>query len=178
MPSRVLTFAPMSTDSTPPAARVVAVIPARGGSKGVPRKNLRLVGGRPLVARAVHAASRSARIDRVIVSTDDPVIADVARAAGAEVHDRPRVLATDEAGSEPVLIDVLDRLPEHPDVLVFLQATSPFIEPADLDAAIARVTGGEADSVFSGVPSHAFLWTDAGGSMVGVNHDAARRERR
>ncbi|WJY00085.1 acylneuraminate cytidylyltransferase family protein [Curtobacterium sp. 458] len=163
--------------------RVLAVVPARAGSKGVPGKNLRQVGGRSLVARAVDAALATPSIDTVVVSTDGPDIADEARAAGARVLHRPADLAGDTASSESALLHVLDVLEqihdEVPEVLVFLQATSPFTDPADLDAAVHRVRSGAADVVFAAAPSHAFLWrVDADGRARAVNHDAAVRPHR
>lgn len=159
----------------------VAVIPARGGSKGVPRKNLRRVGGLPLVARAVAAATDADRIDRVVVSTDDPEIAAVAAEWGAEVVERPAGLAGDAASSEHALLHVLHVLDTRGvdvGVLAFLQATSPFIDARDLDGAIARVAAGEEDCVFSAVESWGFLWTRGPDGLVGVNHDPGHRLRR
>lgn len=161
--------------------RVVAVIPARGGSKGVPGKNLRRVGGVSLVARAIAACLAAESIDEVYVSTDDPAIAEDARAAGSAVIDRPADLAGDLATSESALLHALGRLDaaDRPvDVLVFVQCTSPFIAPPDLDAAVITVLTGQADSVFSAVDSHAFLWRPDGAGVVGVNHDAGGRLRR
>lgn len=160
---------------------MVAVIPARGGSKGVPGKNLRRVGGVSLVARAVAACLAAERIDAVWVSTDSPEIAGEARAAGAAVIERPADLAGDRASSEAALCHALEALAEQDnevEVLVFVQCTSPFIQPGDLDAAVALVATGEADSVFSAVDNHTFLWRPVGDTVVGVNHDAAQRLRR
>lgn len=160
---------------------VVAVIPARGGSKGVPRKNLRPVGGMPLIVRAILAARAVPSIDRVIVSTDDPAIARIAAAVDAQVIDRPGELAGDAASSESALLhalDVLEERGERADVLVFLQATSPFIDRGALAAAVDRVRAGEDDCVFSAVESYVFLWRNAADGAVGVNHDAASRPRR
>ena len=164
---------------------VLAVIPARGGSKGVPGKNLRRVGGRSLVARAVGAARAAASVDRVVVSTDDPAIAREAEASGAVVVLRPAALATDESASEEALLHALSVVGRDVDVLVFLQATSPFIDPVDVDAAVARVRAGAADAVFAAIATPVFLWapsaTDGAGAdpgWSGVNHDAARRPRR
>jgi YrbI family 3-deoxy-D-manno-octulosonate 8-phosphate phosphatase len=154
---------------------IVAVIPARGGSKGVPHKNLRRVGGVPLVVRAVRTALGSPLINRVIVSTDDMDIRETARAAGAETLDRPAKLANDEASSEAVLLHALDALGESADVLVFIQATSPFIDSEALDDAIKRVRDGLNDAIFSAVETFEFVWTASG---RGVNHDPARRLRR
>ncbi|GAA1506344.1 acylneuraminate cytidylyltransferase [Agromyces terreus] len=165
-----------------PAPRVIAVIPARGGSKGLPGKNLAEVGGVPLVARAVRAALAARRVDAVVVSTDDDGIADAARAASAAVVRRPDDLAGDTATSESALMHALHSMAAHtgvrPEVLVFVQATSPFIDPATIDAAVERVLDGEQDVVFSAVQSHVFLWSDAPDGAVGVNHEASARPRR
>jgi YrbI family 3-deoxy-D-manno-octulosonate 8-phosphate phosphatase len=162
-------------------SEVVAVIPARGGSKGVPRKNLRRVGGVPLLARAIESARAAALIDRVVVSTDDDEIAAVAREWGAEVVDRPAELSGDTASSESALVHALDVLAHAgvtTRVLVFLQATSPFLDPDDLDDAIGRVLAGRESSVFSAVASWGFLWRHGAEGMTGVNHDPAARPRR
>ena len=162
--------------------RVVAVIPARGGSKGVPGKNLRRVAGRSLVERAVDACIAATAIDAVYVSTDDVGIAAAARAAGSEVVERPADLSGDTASSESALLHALDTLAAaggDPEVVVFVQCTSPFIDPADLDEAVRRVTGGEADAVFAAVPTYEFLWrSGSDGQASGINHDAAYRPRR
>lgn len=166
------------TPSAP--GRVVAVIPARGGSKGVPGKNTAPVGGVPLVARAV-AAALAAGIADVRVSTDDAGIASAARAAGAGVIDRPADLAGDTASSESALLHALDVLAEQgiePEVLAFLQATSPFMEPDALGRAVRRVLAGEADSVFAAFETSAFLWRATPEGAAGVNHDASFRPRR
>lgn len=167
---------------------VVAIIPARGGSQGVPGKNLRPIGGVPLVARAVRACRAAKRIDHIFVSTDDPAIVEVARSAGAEVINRPAELAGHTATSESALLHGLDEVADRgidAGVLVFVQCTSPFIRPQDLSAAVALVSEGAADSAFSGIETYEFLWRDADGgvdpgtgAMVGQNHDAAYRPRR
>jgi YrbI family 3-deoxy-D-manno-octulosonate 8-phosphate phosphatase len=156
----------------------VAIIPARGGSKGLPGKNLKRIAGRSLVARAVDAARAATTIDRVVVSTDDTSIADEARSAGADVIVRPAEISGDTASSEAALLHALAELSPTPDILVFIQATSPFIDPADVDNAVARVQTGREDVVFAAVESHAFLWTPTPDGAVGVNHDAAVRPRR
>jgi len=160
---------------------VVAVIPARAGSKGVPAKNLRPIGGVPLIARAVGAARAAQLIDVVAVSTDGEEIATVAREAGAEIIERPAELATDAATSESALLHALDELEAagiRASVLVFIQATSPFISPDDLDAAVQRILDGESDVVLSVVESHGFLWRLTEEGAVGVNHDKSFRPRR
>ena len=167
---------------TPSTVQTIAIIPARGGSKGVPGKNVARVGGIPLVARAVRAALTSGAIDLVVVSTDDAAIADAARAAGARVVDRPADISGDQASSESALLHALDTLAAEgitPRVTAFLQATSPFIPAAALGEAVALVRGGRADSVFSARESYEFVWRrDAAGAASALGHDAAHRPRR
>ncbi|WP_081683907.1 acylneuraminate cytidylyltransferase [Granulicoccus phenolivorans] len=167
---------------------VVAIIPARGGSQGVPGKNLRLIGGIPLVARAVRACRAARTIDQVFVSTDDEAIAAAAREAGAEIILRPAELSGPTATSESALVHGLEEIAARgidPRVLVFVQCTSPFIRSQDLDRGVGMITAGEADSVFSAVETYEFLWRDADdtiapgtGVMTGQNHDAGYRPRR
>ena len=151
----------MST--TAGAVRTVAIIPARGGSKGVPGKNLRPVGGVPLVVRAVRSCLAAETVDLVYVSTDDLDIATAARKAGADIIWRPATLAGDLASSEAALLHGLEELAERgldPSVLLFVQCTSPFLDPADLDAGVRLIRSGRADSAFSAVASYEFLWRD------------------
>lgn len=169
-PHSVPNFVPVNS-----RAVVVAVIPARGGSKGVPGKNLALVGGTPLVARAVVAALAARLVDRVIVSTDDRLIAEVAREAGAEVVDRPSGIADDTARSEAAVLHAVDTAAPDAQVVLLVQCTSPFTTCADVDAVAGPVLDGTADCAFTAAPSHGFLWRPAG---TGVNHDPADRPRR
>lgn len=152
----------------------VAIIPARGGSKGLPRKNVLPLAGKPLLAHSIDAARAARLVDRVVVSTDDPEIAAVARAHGAEVIDRPAELSGDTASSEAALLHALAVLAGQgyePDVLVFLQCTSPLTTPEDIDAAAGAVIDG-ADTALTVTPFHYFLWTATG---EGVNHDKSVR---
>ncbi|MEV1173292.1 N-acetylneuraminate synthase family protein [Nonomuraea sp. NPDC049784] len=155
--------------------RVLAVVPARGGSAGVPLKNLALVGGVPLVTRAVRACQRAELVDQVVVSTDHAGIAETARQAGAVVVERPEELSGATASSESAVLHALDAIGEDPEVVVLVQCTSAFIDPEDLSDAVRKVLDGEADSVVSGLPTHEFLWTANG---AGINHDPAVRQRR
>lgn len=163
------------------APEIVALIPARGGSKGVPGKNIARIGGVPLVARAV-AAALAAGIEDVRVSTDDAAIGAAATAAGARIIERPAELAGDTASSEAALLHALDVIESEgvvPRAVAFLQATSPFLEPAALRRAADRVLSGAADSVLAAFETYAFLWrVDEHGAAAAVNHDAAYRPRR
>ena len=163
-------------------SQVCAVIPARGGSKGIPRKNLLTIGGFPLVALSIRAARGAQKVGRVAVSTDDAEIAAVARKFGAEVIARPADLSGDTASSEVALlhaIGALDATGVAPEVIVFLQCTSPLTQPADIDAAIAMLEDENADCVFSAAPTHRFFWRqEADGEAVGINHTRDVRPRR
>lgn len=164
------------TTSRPPA---VAIIPARGGSKGIPLKNLQKVGGRTLLARAIDAARGAHGIDRVVVSTDHDGIAQEAERAGAQVVRRPEEISGDTASSESALLHALDALGTDAEITVFLQCTSPFIDSVSLDNAITRVRDDHADVVFSAVEDHSFLWKlDDASHAEAVGHDAAFRPRR
>jgi N-acylneuraminate cytidylyltransferase len=161
----------------------LAVIPARGGSKGVPRKNLRLLGGVPLVAHAIRAARGARRVTRVLVSTDDPEIARVATEYGAEVIARPSELSGDTASSESAVLHALDvlRVREgyEPELVMLVQCTSPLTRAADLDGLVERLLEAGADSAFTAVPFFHFLWRiDHEGYAVGVNHAGNKRKRR
>ena len=117
---------------------VLALIPARGGSKGLPGKNILQMGGRPLLAWSVDAARGSRCIDRVVLSSEDEVIMAAARACGCEVpFRRPAALASDTAPSIDVVLHALDTLPGY-DVVVLLQPTSPLRTASDIDAACER----------------------------------------
>ncbi|WP_069171044.1 acylneuraminate cytidylyltransferase [Streptomyces griseus] len=178
----------------PPTPTVLAVIPARGGSKGVPAKNLAQVGGVPLVARAVRACLASPEVTDVVVTTDDGAIADAARAAAESLGDaarlhcvqRPTAIAGDTATSEAAVLHALDAYEALPggrtaDVVLLVQCTSPFVSRQDIDGVAAAVARDGADTAVTVAPFHGFVWRD--GSAVedgtyGVNHDKAVRPRR
>ena len=127
---------------------ILGVIPARGGSKGVPGKHLKPLCGKPLIEWTIYAARASRRLDRYVVSTEDREIAAVARASGAEVLDRPAELATDEASTLSVLQHVVRQL--DADVIVLLQATSPVRDAGLIDRCIERFLETGADSLATG----------------------------
>lgn len=123
--------------------KVLAIIPARGGSKGIPGKNIRMVYGKPLLAWPIEAALRSKIVDRVIVSTEDTGIANVAKQAGAEVpFMRPGELATDTARSADVIVHALHFFiarKQYYDYILLLEPTSPLTETSDVDAALLKL---------------------------------------
>ena len=117
--------------------RVLAVIPARGGSKGVPRKNVRELAGRPLICWTIDAAKNSKYIDRLILSSDDDEIIDMAKAIGCDVpFTRPAALASDTASGADVLCHAVENAGEDYDYVVLLQPTSPLRQSGDIDEAV------------------------------------------
>jgi len=132
----------------------LAIIPARGGSKGLLGKNIRPLAGVPLIAHTIKAAQGAQTVDRIIVSTDDEAIAEIARDAGAEVpFIRPAHLSNDKATGVDVCLHALahanNSLDYHPELVIFLQPTSPLRSSADIDAAVKLLRDSDADSVVS-----------------------------
>ena len=159
----------------------IAIIPARGGSKGVPQKNIRLLVDKPLIAHSILDAKASRNTDKVYVSTDNSEIAAVAQDYGADVIQRPSELASDTASSESVLIHALSEIEKsgiYPDLIVFLQCTSPLRTGTDIDNAIAKLKTENADSLLSVSPSHRFLWEEVDGVAKPINYDYRDRPRR
>lgn len=160
--------------------QVLAIIPARGGSKGIPHKNIQHLNGKPLLAYMIEAARGSEYITRLIVSTDDPEIALVARHYGAEVVNRPASISGDEASSESALLHVLEYLETneqyYPDLLVFLQCTAPLTASDDIDGTIRTLIDANAETAVAVVPFHYFLWEAMpDGTANGINHDKNTR---
>lgn len=125
------------------ALRVLGLVPARGGSKGIPRKNLRAVAGKSLLQWTAEAASSSRYLDRVVLSTDDEEIAEHGRAVGLDVpFRRPAELATDSAPAAEVIVHCLDELGDGFDVLVYLQPSSPLRLAEDIDGCVELVAAG------------------------------------
>lgn len=160
----------------------VCVIPARGGSKRIPRKNIRPFLGVPMIGWSLRAAVASGLFDRVIVSTDDAEIADVARAEGAEVPFlRDAALAGDHAPTVPVIADACTRLGLEPEVRVCcLYATAPFVRAGDLAEGLATLERTGASYVMAvtsyGFPIQRALWRNAAGAVRMV--DPARMQTR
>jgi len=133
---------------------ILALILARGGSKGIPKKNIKQLCGKPLIAYTIEAAFNSECINRVVVSTDDDEIAEIAKKWGADVpFKRPEKLATDTATSNDAIVHALNWLLKNenytPELFLNLQATSPFRDKKDIDKAIKKFIDSDADSLIS-----------------------------
>lgn len=149
---------------------ILAIIPVRGGSKGIPGKNIKPLAGRPLVAYSLDAAKKSKYVTRTVVSTENSEIKKLVSSMGAEVIDRPLELAQDETKTAPVLLHVLDELEKKqgykPDIVVLLQATCPLRDSKELDETFELYFENErngCDSVFAG-------------KMLGVTHSMWRQD--
>ena len=161
----------------------IAIILARGGSKGIPNKNLIDFVGKPLLAWSILQARAATAIDAVFVSSDSSVILEVAALYGASPIRRPDELSTDTASSESALIHALDTIVKEqgadPGTVVFLQATSPLREPADIDGAVAAFRSQKADSLFSdAVLDDLCAWYEEAGVLKGKTFDPFNRGRR
>lgn len=162
---------------------IIAIIPARGGSKGIPSKNTIEIAGRPLIAWSIEEAKNSKLVGMVFVSTDDDEIANISLRYGAEIIRRPAKLATDSSSSEDALLHAIDFI-EHTkrikiDLVVFLQATSPVREKDDIDNAICQFFSEKVDSLFSCRKlEDYFIWEKGEDSYFSVNYDYRHRSRR
>lgn len=158
----------------------VAIIPARGGSKGIRLKNLRWLCGKPLIAHTILAAREANLVQRVVVSTDHDQIANTAKKYGAEVVIRPEEISGDTASSESALIHTLNYLKNTeqytPDLCIFLQCTSPLTTSVDIDNCIRTLIENNADTSHTVTPFHYFLWSvNRDGNSIGVNHNKTKR---
>lgn len=160
-----------------------AIIPARGGSKAIPRKNLAPFCGHPLIAWTIAAARGCSAITAVYVSTDSPEIGEVALRYGARVIERPAETATDTAPSEAALLHACEYLGSQPDgcpeLIIMLQATSPLRESSELDAALAAFMAQQFDSLFAAAsPDDYLLWMEEPQGLRSLNYDFRSRKRR
>ena len=153
--------------------KIVALIPARGGSKGIPGKNIKQLGGKPLIAYAIEATQDVPGVDETYVSTDSEKITDVAMAFGARVISRPKKYATDTASSELALLHFARKVSF--DILVFLQCTSPFTLKEDIAGALDFFQKKKLDSLVTVEEDLPFLWN---GKAKPINYDFRKRPRR
>ena len=153
---------------------ILCIIPARGGSQGLPKKNIAMLAGRPLLAHSIDhafATPYSPGIKEVVVSTDSAEIAEVAELWGARVVMRPPELSGPDSPSEDALRHVLKNIDYRPDIVVFLQATNPLRSPIHIAQAISLVDSGIFSSVLSAVRLHQFVWVKEDTEAVSLNYD-------
>ena len=160
--------------------KIVSIIPARGGSKGIPNKNIKDINGQPLISYNIEASIKS-NIDETWISTDDDVISNISSKYGAKVLKRPEYLADDNASSDDVLLHFAENV--EFDILVFLQCTSPLTTFEDINGAIKLLNTCEFDSVLSVCDNHGgwlcggFTW-EIIGKQASPDYDINNRPRR
>jgi CMP-N,N'-diacetyllegionaminic acid synthase len=161
---------------------IISIIPARGGSKEIPFKNIVKINGKPLLYYTVKASLNSSLVTRTIVSTDNEEIEKIARKMNAEVIKRPKIISNDSSQLEPVISHVLKFLKRKenysPDIIVLLQNTSPLRNSIHVQEAIKLLLAKKYDSVLSGFRSHRFIWKSKGKTVFPINYDPKKRPRR
>jgi N-acylneuraminate cytidylyltransferase/CMP-N,N'-diacetyllegionaminic acid synthase len=162
--------------------RVLGLIPARGGSKGIPRKNVREFAGDPLIAHTIRAALNADTVDRTLVSSDDEEIMSTAREYGADVpFKRPAELATDDAPTGPVVEHALhyleDEAGESYGTVVLLQPTSPLRMASHVDEAVARYRETDATSLVTTSEDHSYRWRETAHGAERMNYRGDRKRR-
>ena len=162
--------------------KVLSIIPARGGSKGIPLKNLVMLNQKPLLYYTVTTSLKSKIINKTVVSTDNKKIGKVALKLGAEVVYRPKKLATDTTALEPVIEHILNYLNRHqnytPDIIVILQNTSPLRTAKHIDEALTLMRKQNYDSILSGFSIHTFLWKKSKKVIIPLDYNPKKRPNR
>ncbi|MEE9213869.1 MAG: acylneuraminate cytidylyltransferase [Thermodesulfobacteriota bacterium] len=158
--------------------KIVAIIPARGGSKGIPNKNVISFVGKPLLAWTIEQAQSSKLISDVYVSSDNEEILKIAKKYGARTILRPKEISGDTATSESALLHTLSQINERPNYIVFLQATAPLRLQDDIDNAINKIINDNADSLLSVTESREFIWKKLGEEFKSISFDYKNRQRR
>ena len=152
---------------------ILGIIPARGGSKGIPMKNLIKLNGKTLLNYSINSSLNSKYITKTIVSTDDEKITNHSKKLKVEVISRPKKLATDKAHIESVIEHSLNYLQKNhdyiPDLIVLLQNTSPLRTSKHVDAALKFFSKNKYDSILSAYPSHKFLWEKQRNNFKSIN---------
>jgi CMP-N,N'-diacetyllegionaminic acid synthase len=163
--------------------KVFCIIPARGGSKGIPNKNIIDFCGRPLLAWSILQAKKASVVEKVYVTSDSSKILRIAEENGAIGIRRPGDLSTDTSPSEEALLHALGDVEKRgdgcPDIVVFLQATSPLREAEDINGSVKKLLTGGFDSLFSMAVLEDFcVWAEQGGKLKGVTFDPMNRGKR
>lgn len=164
-------------------SRILAIIPARGGSKGVPRKNIRLLAGKPLIGYTIEAAKESKIFDKIVVSTEDLEIAQVAREyKEVNIIKRPKKLARDKTSTELVILHILRWFKKkenyQPDIIYLLQPTSPLRNRDDIKGAYKKFIREKLDSLLSVTENKSFIWKMERNRFRPINYNYFHRPRR
>ena len=157
--------------------KILAIIPARGGSKGIPKKNIKLFNGNPLISYTIEYANSCSMVNYTVVSTDNKEIEEIASEYNAEVIKRPIEISGDHATTESAIEHVLETLTEKPDIIILLQATSPLRPQNSLENALNIFYNGQYDSLLSISPTHRFFWKISS-NIAKPKYDFKNRPRR
>ena len=161
--------------------RVVSFMPVRGGSKGIPKKNMKKFAGRPLMVYSIEAAKEAKCLDRVITITENEELGALAAMMGSEIYSRPAELGNDTAPIEPSYIQTVERLiaeGDRPDICVLLHATCPLRTGEHIDAAVKQLVESGADSLLTVSRPHAFYWEKNAEGWGEANYDFYNRPNR
>ena len=157
--------------------QILIIIPARGGSKGIPKKNIKLLNGIPLIAHSIEYAQSSQHIDNIIVSTDSEEIKNIALKYKVNTINRPENISGDDATTESVIDHTLNQLSNKPDIIILLQPTSPLRPDRSLDKALNIFLKTNCDSLLSISPTHRFFW-NLSNNIIKPEYDYKNRPRR
>jgi CMP-N-acetylneuraminic acid synthetase len=160
---------------------IVAIIPVRGGSKGIPRKNARMLAGKPLLSYSISRGLKSKYIDKVFVTTENQKLKEIALKFGANVLDRDELLSHDDVALDEVIVDAVEQiegqLNYRPDIIVSIQATSPLISSLTIDRAIEKCSNGKYDTVVSAVNDSHLQWGHSNnGAMIPLYEERLNRQ--
>ena len=158
--------------------KIIAFIPARGGSKGVPGKNIKNLGGKPLIVHSIEYAQQSQYINEIIVSTDCKEIQEISMKSGAKIINRPYELADDLSTTESAIEHFINQTEYIPEIIILLQPTSPIRPKNSLDYAIKYFQNGGYDSLLSVCPTHRFFWKIKSNNIINPEYDFENRPRR
>lgn len=157
---------------------IIVIIPARGGSKGLPRKNIRSFNNIPLVVHSINYAKECNLVDTIYVSTDDNEIASISSEYGANIIERPLELSGDSATTESAIDHLLSTLEAKPEIIILLQPTSPFRPKNSLKIGLEKFIQNNFDSLLSISPTHHFFWSIDENDNVNAKYDFLNRPRR
>ena len=157
--------------------QILIIIPARGGSKGIPKKNIKLLNGIPLIAHSIKYAQSSQHIDNIIVSTDSEEIKNIALKYKVNIINRPENISGDDTTTESVIDHTLNQLSNKPDIIILLQPTSPLRPDRSLDKALNIFLKTNCDSLLSISPTHRFFW-NLSNNIIKPEYDYKNRPRR
>ena len=157
--------------------QILIIIPARGGSKGIPKKNIKLLNGIPLIAYSIKYAQSSQYIDNILVSTDSEEIKNIALKYKVNTINRPENISGDDATTESVIDHTLNQLSNKPDIIILLQPTSPIRPDRSLDKALNIFLKTNCDSLLSISPTHRFFWK-LSNNIIKPDYDYTNRPRR